>query len=344
MPDTSTSAISTKMAELHDDAGTIFNRVMNLVVIVDAEADLEEAVDVAKEATREHPCRVLVVITDDPSADVHLDAQVRVGGDAGASEFILLRLFGELVDHADSVVMALLLADTPVVAWWPGDGPVNPSEDPIGMLAKRRIVDASRAPDPVARLFARAPHDTPEDTDLGWARITRWRSLIAAALDQPPYEAVTDVVVTGSSDSPSNELLAAWLGLNLKCPVTVLHTRKGQGITAVKLTRENGHDIELLRPEGDMAMLTQVGRPDRRVDLARRDDDATIAEELRRLDPDDIYHDVVSSGLQLVHEADRKQASAAERSGDVISRDEASQRAKRAAKRDRRAAETTGKP
>ena len=52
----------------------------------------------------------------------------------------------------------------------------------------------------------------------------------------------------------------------------------------------------------DALPLTQVGRPDRRVDLARRDDQSTIAEELRRLDPDDIYHDVVSKGLPLVRQ------------------------------------------
>lgn len=330
LPQTGTTAINTKMLEIRDGTGTILNRVMNLVVMVGRDENLERVVDTAKEATREHPCRVLVLVNGDGRGAARLDAQIRVGGDAGASEIIVLRMSGELTKHADAVVLALLLPDTPVVAWWPGDGPDDPASDPIGRLAHRRMVDAAKSPRPVAKLYKRAPFDTPEDTDLGWARLTRWRSVLAAALDQPPYEKVTEVTVTGSPDSPSNELLAGWLGMKLKCPVTVVPVEKGKGVVGVKLTRPNGASLEVMRPKGDIAVLSVEGRPDQRVSLARRADRDAIAEELRRLDPDDVYAEVVKKGLPLVTSGSKMSLAAAERRGQVTSSREASRRVRSA--------------
>jgi glucose-6-phosphate dehydrogenase assembly protein OpcA len=45
----------------------------------------------------------------------------------------------------------------------------------------------------------------------------------------------------------------------------------------------------LARPDGRTATLSWPGRPDRRVALHRRDSADLIAEELRRLEPDEVY-------------------------------------------------------
>lgn len=317
LPETSTSAINAKMLALRDGFGTVLNRVMNLIVVIGPGDDLEKVAELAKEATREHPCRVIVLIPGWKKGEPRLDAQIRVGGDAGASEIIVTTLSGGLAAHADAVVVALLLADTPVVAWWPGDAPDDPGSHPIGKLAQRRLVDAARSPDPVAKLYARAPFSTPQDTDLGWARLTRWRSVLAAALDQPPYAQVTEVTVTGSADSPSNELLAAWLGLRLQCPVNVVHVEEGNGVKGVRLVRE-GSTLDLVRPSGNIAVLTQEGRADQRVALARRDDRAAIAEELRRLDPDDVFAEVMHDGLKLVKDGTPVPEAHAEETGLIL--------------------------
>ena len=84
-----------------------------------------------------------------------MDAQIRVGGDAGASEVIVTRLYGELADHGDAIVVPLLLPDAPVVAWWPQDAPDVPAEDPIGALAQRRITDSARHKRPLVALERR---------------------------------------------------------------------------------------------------------------------------------------------------------------------------------------------
>ena len=39
--------------------------------------------------------------------------------------------------HPESVVLPLLLPDSPVAVWWPADHPPDPAEDPLGRLAQR---------------------------------------------------------------------------------------------------------------------------------------------------------------------------------------------------------------
>ena len=117
LPDTNTGAINKKIVSLREEGGAItLGRVLTLVVAPDTEAILEEAIDVANTASREHPCRVIVVIPGDRLAtEARLDAQLRVGRDAGANEVVVLRLSGPLAGHASSVVTPFLLPDTPVV-------------------------------------------------------------------------------------------------------------------------------------------------------------------------------------------------------------------------------------
>ena len=67
----------------------------------------------------------------------------------------------------------------------------------------------------------------------------------------------------------------------------------------VRLERASGA-VELVRPEGQVATLTQPGQPARRVSLARRATDDCLAEELRRLDPDDVLGDVLTKGLAML--------------------------------------------
>ena len=56
----------------------------------------------------------------------------------------------------------------------------------------------------------RAAGYIPGDTDLAWTRLTPWRSMLAAALDQRRVK-VSAAVVEGESYNPSAELLALWL-------------------------------------------------------------------------------------------------------------------------------------
>jgi glucose-6-phosphate dehydrogenase assembly protein OpcA len=296
LPGTTTQALNNKLVHLREDGGAVaLGRVMTLVIVTE-DVEAESAINAANEASREHPCRVLAVARGNKRGASRLDAQIRIGGDAGASEVLVLRLYGSLSDHGDSVIMPLLLPDAPVVVWWPQTSPDTPAEDPIGRMAQRRITDASAVKSPGRALALKAKSHAPGDTDLAWSRITRWRALLAAALDLPPYENVQKVTVTGASDSPSSDLLAAWLGMALRCPVTRKRTPPGTGMVGVLLERPSGV-VSLQRPDGNVATLTQPGQPDRRIAMPRRSDVECLSEELRRLDPDDIFAEVVTKGL-----------------------------------------------
>ncbi|WP_336921140.1 glucose-6-phosphate dehydrogenase assembly protein OpcA [Aquipuribacter sp. SD81] len=295
LPATSTSAINRRLVDLRADAGAVaLGRVLTLLVLVDADR-AEEAIRAATDASREHPSRVLVVVRGDDGEETGLDAQIRVGGDAGAGEVVVLGLRGELADQASSVVVPLLLPDAPIVAWWPGTPPEDLSEHPVGRLAQRRITDSAACEDPHEALLTRARHHHEGDTDMAWTRTTRWRAILAAALDLPPDEPVDRAVVRGAPDSPSSDLVAAWLRLRLECPVErVSEGGPGDGMRAVELERSAG-TIRLERPEGTTAVLSQPGEPDHRLGLARRSLSECLAEELRRLDPDVVYGEVVTS-------------------------------------------------
>ncbi len=289
LPSTTTSQVNSKLVQLRQEGGAItLGRVLTLVIVTDDGSKTEEAIAAANDASREHPCRVIVVARGAKKAAARLDAQIRVGGDAGASEVVVLRLYGPLAEEGASCVIPLLLPDTPVVAWWPFEAPKVPSKDPIGELATRRILDAAAEKNPMRALEHRRGTYADGDTDLAWTRLTLWRAMLAAALDLPPFEKVTAASVTGEADSPSTDLLAAWLAVRLHIPVSRHRATSGEGIVRVVLERRTG-TVEMFRPDGKVGTLTQPGQPNRRVALQRRSVRDCLAEELRRLDPDEIY-------------------------------------------------------
>ncbi|WP_169945723.1 glucose-6-phosphate dehydrogenase assembly protein OpcA [Microbispora sp. H11081] len=286
LTDTTASKISSTLTRLRHQIGApAVGMVLTLVVVVD-EAGQYDALRAATDAAREHPSRILMVISRDPAEPNRLDAEIRVG-ESAPGEVVLLRLYGELTEHADSVITPLLLTDTPVVVWWPGDCPDLPAKNAIGHLGSRRITDARAARDGVSAIAGRADHYVPGDTDLAWTRLTPWRSLLAAAFDQPMGK-VTGGEVEAAAGNPSAPLLAAWLCDRLEVPIRVTESA-GPGLTGVRLSMEDGGELTVSRGDARLATLSRPGNPDRRVALARRPTSELLAEELRRLDPDDIY-------------------------------------------------------
>ncbi|MFF0164331.1 glucose-6-phosphate dehydrogenase assembly protein OpcA [Streptomyces prasinus] len=300
LTDTTASKINKALVKARRAIGTpAVGMVLTLVIVTDEE-NAYDALKSAGDASREHPSRTVVVIkrvsrSPRDRTRSRLDAEVRVGADAGAGETVVLRLYGEVADHAQSVVLPLLLPDAPVVVWWPVNAPLDPAGDPLGALAQRRVTDTYACEQPVRELTARADSYAPGDTDLSWTRITPWRSMLAAALDQVTCE-VQGVEVEGEESNPSCELLAMWLADRLDVPVK-RSLSSGPGLTAVRLTTDCG-PIVLDRADGSLATLSIHGQPKRAVALKRRDTSELIAEELRRLDPDDTYASALRYGVE----------------------------------------------
>jgi len=285
LTDTTTGAIHEALTQARRRMGGPASGTVLTLIIVTDESEQYDAVRAASQAGREHPSRILAVITRRPKAESRLDAEIRVG-ETGPGETILLRMYGLLGQHADSVVAPLLAPDVPVVTWWPDEAPPAPSVDPLGTVAQRRVTDAAASDTPQDMLLTLAKAYKPGDTDLSWTRATSWRTLLAATLDQP-YPALLAGEVLAEPGNPSADLIAAWLGARLGIPV---HRGEsdGPGITEVSFEAADGK-VSLSRPDGRNATLAWPGRPERRVALHRRETADLIAEELRRLEPDEVY-------------------------------------------------------
>ena len=323
LPDTSTTAVDKRLLQMRDEGGAVaLGRVLTLVIVA-CEQDIEMAVTAANDASHEHPCRVIVVVTSQQgqpgpasatapetvaevapeTVPARLDAEIRVGSDSGASEVIILRVQGPPAGQLDAVIMPLLVPDAPICVWWPRHAPHDTAHDPLGRMAQVRITDSALAPDHVDFLRHRASTYVAGDTDLAWARLTAWRGLLAAALDQPPYLPVTSAHVEGESRLPALDLLCAWLTDRLTCPVTLQPYEGLPGVSKVVLHRQaadgSSRDITLHRPDGRLLTVSQPGLPDRQLVLYQRTLSEALVEELRRLSVDQVYAQTLTQGLPL---------------------------------------------
>jgi glucose-6-phosphate dehydrogenase assembly protein OpcA len=271
-----------------------------LVVIVD-ERRVREAEDAATIAAAAHPCRVIIVVRHAVDAAIRLDAEVQVGGRLGSTEAIVMRMYGRLGLHAESVVLPLLAPDAPVVTWWHGPPPIEIATDALGVLATRRITDCAQAEDPIAALRARANDFLIGDTDLSWTRATPWRSLLASALDGVESKPVS-ARVTAEPANPSAALLEGWLAGRLGVE-TAIDDSGGPGITSATIDTRGSDDTAYLvtieRPDGRVATLTRGSESPRALPLPRRGLGDLLAEELRRMDPDPVYADALSTTTRV---------------------------------------------
>ncbi|MEG1392591.1 MAG: glucose-6-phosphate dehydrogenase assembly protein OpcA, partial [Aurantimicrobium sp.] len=98
LPDTTTAKVAKELVNLREEGGAVaLGRVLTLLISTTL-GEEEEAIAAANEASREHPMRVIVLSVIEPEHSIsnRLDAEVRVGGDAGASEVIVLRAYGQV--------------------------------------------------------------------------------------------------------------------------------------------------------------------------------------------------------------------------------------------------------
>jgi glucose-6-phosphate dehydrogenase assembly protein OpcA len=333
--DTTSSAIASEFVRARRNAGSpAMGMIMTLIIVADEES-ADEAMSVGRSAAREHPARILGLMLDSPRGQSRVDARVGIGSGI-SGERALIQLSGEVVKHPESVVLPLLLPDSPVVIWWCGTAPNDPSTDPLGALATRRITDAASVRAAKGRVMLnQCTAYAPGNTDLAWTRITGWRALLAAALDQHRGK-VLSATVAAERVSPSADLLSAWLSDRLRIDVTRKNS-EGPGITDVVLNTQQG-EISLVRYDGKLATLSSPGQPDRPVALKRRNLDELLSEELRRLDPDDVY---AATARRMVKLANAGKSGTAKRSGGK--KTDAKTAPKKAARSTAEAAQPAGK-
>lgn len=292
--DTTAGEVAHALATERHSSGGTSGLALNLVVVVDEKSE-REAETALTVAAQQHPCRLLILVRRDPDQSApRMDAEIVVGGRLGPCEAVVMRVYGPLVEHAESVVQPLLAPDVPVVTCWFTPPPTATGRDPLGAFADRRITYAARSQDPIAALRERAADYTPGDTDLSWTRITYWRSLIASAFDTATAPAAS-IEITANASDPSAALLSGWLAGKLGVTPTVTDTDVHRnrehlpGIKGVTITLADDHEIAIDRDAEGHTLLQRTGFPDRTQTINGRTLGELLAEELRHLDPDQPY-------------------------------------------------------
>ncbi|MHA3702347.1 glucose-6-phosphate dehydrogenase assembly protein OpcA [Jatrophihabitans sp. YIM 134969] len=284
---TGTAVVKALAAERRTGGAVTSGLALTLVIVVD-EKDVQEAETAATLAASKHPMRALMVIRRQIDAPVpRLDAEVVLGGRLGPGEAVVMRMYGRLALHAESVTLPLLAPDAPVVTWWHGAPPDRISYDPLGVFADRRITEVGLASDRVAALRQRAADFAPGDTDLAWTRVTAWRATLASAFDGTTSPA-TWATVDGDEGDPSALLLAGWLSSRLGFYVPVRRTSGGMAIREVTIGMEDDTTLQAVR-DGSRMVLRRGGQPDSISPFPERSLGELLAEELRRLDSDRVY-------------------------------------------------------
>jgi glucose-6-phosphate dehydrogenase assembly protein OpcA len=237
--------------------------------------------------------RMLMVVRRHIDAPVpRLDAEVTIGGRLGPGESVVLRMYGRLALHAESVTLPLLAPDAPVVTWWHGRPPEKIAYDPLGVFAERRITDVLRTDDPSAALRERAEDFAPGDTDLAWTRLTPWRAALASAFDGARHKPQS-ASVRGGQNEPSARLLAGWLSARLGMDVSVDGT-DDEPISGVEIGFADGKTTRAAL-EGGSLVLRREGQQDSYMPFGERPLGELLAEELRRLDHDHVYAEALSN-------------------------------------------------
>lgn len=305
---TGTKVIKALAAERRTGGAMTSGLALTLIVVVH-ERDVSEAEAAATTAASQHPCRLLIVVRREMDAPVpRLDAEVLLGGRLGPGEAVVMRMYGRLGLHAESVTLPLLAPDVPVVTWWQGTPPDLIAHDPLGVFADRRITDSAQAGDPATALRQRASDYAPGDTDLAWTRITPWRSQLASAADSASSP-ITGATVRGEPSHPSAQLLAGWLGSRLGIAVPVESDGGGtDGVGQVELTLGGGAPVRLTAPKDGLGTLERGDLGTSKVPMSQRRIGELLAEELHRLDPDQPYAEAlgVATGARMLGERPAK--------------------------------------
>ena len=269
--DTTGTAVVKELAAQRRTGGAVLSGVALTLVVVADESRVAEAEEAATHAAEMHPCRVLVVVRRQIEAPTpRLDAEVVIGGRLGPGEAVVMRMYGRLGLHAESVVLPLLAADAPVVAWWHAAPPDQLATDALAVFADRRITDSSMADNPLTALKTRAKDYAPGDTDLSWTRSTSWRALLASSLDSVSGRRGEPVVVKGGriEGDPNNataQLLAGWLTSRCGVAIDVKEsTRKPgeSGVESVVLRLDQKEEVQIHADRHGAAVISQPFRPD----------------------------------------------------------------------------------
>ena len=128
-------------------------------------------------------------------------------------------------------------------------------------------------------------------------------SALLAAVAEDFDRLPTSIRVAGNATHPSPFLVAAWLHHQLGVPVERVVDASAYTITDVTFFFDDDTTVSLSRSAtSSVARLSRPGLEDRNVNLARRSVQDSLMEDLRRLDPDVYYGELLTTELPRLAE------------------------------------------
>ncbi len=302
-------------------------RTLNLIVY-SPDAPHEEIPALLDPLVVEHPARV-IAIHPAPGKSAHAwistaHMHAVAPGRCIGRELITIECGPEAHRKLRSLVLPLLVADTPVYLWWrgrPGFG-ADLFED-LASAADRVIIDSDALASPVddlARLASAVPQIGKAVTDLAWARLTAWRQLAAQFFESPATSSylprVRSMVVEYGGELPAHALLlTAWLAsrlewrarsrtrqplaLDLQGPQAV-HVEfrpnaQGRGVAALQLAADDAR-FSIRRTAQGFVTSSEIGGKALKRHVPRTDESETqmISRELDLPGRDRLYEDALA--------------------------------------------------
>ena len=120
---TTSAEISAELLRARRSAGSPAQGMVLTLIIVCDESEYARAMEASMAAGREHPSRILLVVTVG-GRSAALDAEVHIG-EGTPGEVVVIRMHGAVAAHPASVIRPLLLPDSPVVIGGPARRPTT---------------------------------------------------------------------------------------------------------------------------------------------------------------------------------------------------------------------------
>ena len=274
---------TTGALDVDNDAAVLRARVANLLVFVASDALLNDAHQMMRELTASHPSRVLMMLGDMQAADRDIEMYItsicqtdkRTGARRLSCEEVTLKARGHYVAELPSAALPLVVSDLSTFLWW--RDVLRTSDKVFGVLARRSdrlVIDSAEFKDPASELSEAEKLFAVEDcehlgiSDINWARLTFWRSLLADFYDVPAYQPSLDKIDRVQIDyvepdlapgavAPQALLVAGWLATCLGWTIQREPSLQSTGDTiSLNFSDRNGASITL--------ELNRVERVDRK--------------------------------------------------------------------------------
>ena len=247
-----------------DETGKTRASLMNFAIYSEDPDSLERNTNLLAALTGEHSCRALLVLNcpgatpSEPTAWVTAHCQLYDGKRSVCCEQLSFVMEGGSADQVRNTVFAHLDSDLPLVVWWQSEC-IDRLDERFISVIDSLFIDSSTAAEPSQYLqkvleLRMTPTARFSLSDLAWMRSHFMRIALAGAFQNPVVLADLAkfdrlAIVYGAGAQMSAQMLAAWIGTQLKCKL-------GED-SELSLQRADGSRIELVIEQGDCPCALQ---------------------------------------------------------------------------------------